>query len=162
MTKKDDLPLADVPPGERASSLDSSQPDASSDRSASPPQARKKLALPKGAFIAFRKSGGIKFSSREIVVYPDGRVTYDSQGEQKHGPERPRKLNDAQIIQLRRSLEQANFFRLRSGEGEQSGDVFAFEIVARLGSRTNDVEFFTGNLPKVLEGLIQRLTDLMP
>jgi len=30
-----------------------------------------------GALIALRKSGGLKFSSREIVVYPDGRVTYD-------------------------------------------------------------------------------------
>jgi hypothetical protein len=161
MTKKDDLPLADLPPGKRKPKLEPDQLAAASDQEPAPPPERKKLALPKGAFIAFRKSGGIEFSSREMVVYPDGRIIYDSLGVQKHGPERPRKLNDAQIIQLRRTLEQANFFRLQSGEGEQSGDVFAYEIVARLGSRTNDVEFFTGNIPEVLEGLIQRLTELM-
>ena len=161
MTKKDELPLADLPPGKREPKLEPDRPAAASDQKPALPPERKKLALPKGAFIAFRKSGGIEFSSREMVVYPDGRVTYDSLGVQKHGPESPRKLNDAQIIQLRRTLEQANFFRLQSGEGEQSGDVFAYEIVARLGSRTNDVEFFTGNIPAALEPLVKRLTDLM-
>ncbi len=161
MTKKDDLPIASEPHRERDATRGSDQPRASSPLKPSVPEERKKLALPKGALIAFRKSGGVEFSSREVVIYPDGRMTYDSQGVQKHGPERPRKLNDAQVIQLRRMLEQANFFRLESVKGEQGGDVFAYELAARLGNRTNDIEFFTGNVPSALEKLVERLTELM-
>jgi len=35
------------------------------------------LRLPRGALVAMRRSGGLKFRSREVVVYRDGRVNYD-------------------------------------------------------------------------------------
>ncbi len=126
-------------------------------------KAVEKLELPKGAMIAMRKSGGIKFSSHEVVVYPDGRVTYEGGDTSKSIYERPaRKLTDAQVMKMRRMLEQTNFFRMKSPEGRQSPDEMAYEIVARVGTKHNQVEMVTGNMPDSLMPLIEQLNRLMP
>jgi len=39
-----------------------------------------RLKLPRGAFIAFRQSGGLRFSTREVIVYNDGHVISRQQG----------------------------------------------------------------------------------
>src|SRR5438067_10698429 len=36
--------------------------------------------LPRGALIAMRKSGGLRFSTQQIVVYKDGRVVVSPSG----------------------------------------------------------------------------------
>ncbi len=121
------------------------------------------LVLPKGALIAFRKSGGLKFSSREIIIYPDGRISYSdvdlSQEARQHSA---RKLNDGQIARLRRTLEQSNFFRTASSEAKQPPDGFAYEVIARTGNRVNRVEVFDGGIPDALTPLIQQLSGLLP
>ena len=38
------------------------------------------LKLPRGAFIAFQQSGGLRFSTRSLIVYRDGRVISRRQG----------------------------------------------------------------------------------
>ena len=122
-----------------------------------------RVQLPLGAFIAFRKSGGLKFSSREIVLYPDGRVSFGGADLSKEVYARAtRQLNNGQIFDLRKLLDRANFFRLPSATGNQPPDSYAYEIVARLGSRSNFVEVFDGGIPDALKPLIDKLSALMP
>jgi hypothetical protein len=129
------------------------------------------LQLPKGALIAFRQSGGAPVSAREIVLYPDGRVSFGGPdlGKEMYAHV-PRKMNDAQIARLRKTLEHANFFRMASAqepalslpEGESPPDAFAYEIVARAGNRVNSVTVFDGAIPDALTPLLQQLGALMP
>ena len=121
------------------------------------------LQLPLGAFMAYRKSGGLKFSSREIVVYPDGRVSFGGPDVSKQIYGRAgRKLNDGQMARLRKMLDQVNFFRATSAQGKPPPDGFAYEIVARIHARSNQVEVFDGSIPDALAPLIQQLSALMP
>ncbi|MCI0478881.1 MAG: hypothetical protein L0Y55_21775 [Anaerolineales bacterium] len=121
------------------------------------------LQLPKGALIAFRKRGDAPASTREIVLYPDGRVSFGGPdlGKEMYAHV-PRKMNDAQIARLRKTLEHANFFRMSSAQGEPPPDAFTYEIVARAGNRVNSVAVFDGAIPDALAPLIQQLSALMP
>jgi hypothetical protein len=120
------------------------------------------LRLPRGGFVAFRKSGGLDFSTREVVVYPDGRVAYDVRGvPQKEYNRLRRALNDGQIAALRHSLDETGFWK-EEGGGEQNPDAFAYEIAARLGQRSNEIQVFDGSVPERLRPLIEQLTRLLP
>ncbi len=121
------------------------------------------LQLPKGALIAFRKSGGALASTREIVLYPDGRVSFGGPdlGKEMYAHV-PRKMNDAQIARLRKSLDHANFFRMSSAQGDPPPDAFAYEISARAGNRVNSVTVFDGAISDALKPLIDQLSALMP
>ncbi|HEX9372348.1 MAG TPA: hypothetical protein VF897_15140, partial [Roseiflexaceae bacterium] len=95
--------------GPRDSQLDAGPPTApASHRRAprsvqgEPAPAEDRLELPAGALVALRKSGGLKFSSREVVVYRDGRVTYQAiPPEEPEAARAPRKLTRAQLADLR-------------------------------------------------------------
>ncbi len=127
---------------------------------AAAPQAEP-LRLPKGAFLVFRKSGGLRFSSREVLLYPDGRVAYDARGvPQKEYNRLRRALNDGQMLSLRKLLDATNFWRAES-IGQQNPDAFAYELAARIGQRSNQIEVFDGNVPENLKPLIERLTPLL-
>src|SRR5712692_2840423 len=117
-----------------------------------PPSKVEPLELPKGALIAYRKSGGLKFSSREIVVYPDGRVTFGGGDTAKTALESraTRKLMDAQIMKMRRTLDQSGFWKMKAPAGKHGGDAYAMEIVARVGANSNQMELFTGGVPDSL------------
>ena len=121
------------------------------------------LQLQKGALIAFRKSGGAPASTREIVLYPDGRVSFGGPdlGKEMYAHV-PRKMNDAQIARLRKTLEHVNFFRMESAQGEPPPDVLLYEIVARAGNRVNSVAVFDGAISDALTPLFQQLSALMP
>ena len=115
------------------------------------------LRLPRGALVAMRRSGGFKFRSREVVVYRDGRVNYDD------GESAPRTvwtLGDAEMAELRRTLDQVGFAQLPSS-GRQNPDAFAYEIVARPARRVYSVEAFQGSIPASLVPLIQQLNRFM-
>ncbi|GIL16209.1 MAG: hypothetical protein BroJett039_13820 [Chloroflexota bacterium] len=119
------------------------------------------LRLPKGAFLIFRKSGGLRFSSREVLIYPDGRVAYDARGvPQKEYNRLRRALNDGQMLSLRKLLDATNFWRAES-MGQQNPDAFAYELAARIGQRSNQIEVFDGSVPENLKPLIERLTPLL-
>jgi len=121
------------------------------------------LQLPLGAFIAYRTSGGAKASSREIVVYPDGRVSFGGPDVSKQIYSRVgRKLNDGQMARLRKLLDQVNFFRLQIEPSHQPPDALAHEIIARIHARSNHIEVFDGSIPDALAPLIQQLDALMP
>ena len=120
------------------------------------------FGLPRGAWLAVRKSGGLLFSSREVAVYPDGRVTATAIG--GGGPARaaaPRRLTEAQLAALRRALEGIDFGRLPAPAGRQRPDAYAYEIVARGGRASHAVEVFDGSIPQPLAPLIQQLNHLL-
>lgn len=122
-----------------------------------------RLELPRGAFIAFRKSGGLKFSSREIVIYPDGRIAYGGADTATDWKSRAaRKMNDAQMTGLRKLLERTNFFRAQSSQGKPGGDALVCEIAARNGTRANTIELFTGAIPESLTPLVEQLNKYLP
>jgi hypothetical protein len=120
------------------------------------------LALPRGALVAMRRSGGLKFSTQEIYVYPDGRVTH-GEDLSKEAHARPgRKLNDAQIMRLRRLLSSSGFFGLKTEPRPQDPDAHVYELAARLGSKSNQVELHTGAIPDSLAPLVEMLSQLLP
>jgi hypothetical protein len=117
-----------------------------------------RLELPRGALIAFRKSGGIKFLSREIAIYPDGRASLS-------GTDLPKPtaktLTAAQITEIRQMLSQAGFFGLMLAGGHQPPDSYAYEIIAQGDAKPNYVEVFDGGIPVSLVQLIKSLTILI-
>jgi len=97
------------------------------------------------------------------VIYPGGRVSFGGPDLSKEAYARaPRMMNDAQVKQLRRMLDRANFFRLAPAQGDQPPDAYAYEIVARSGNRTNFVEVFDGGIPDALAPLLEQLNALFP
>ena len=164
-------PASDVPrtPSPAASKNDTGAgsddqaPDPSAPAAPAAAAAEKPMELPKGAFIAYRKSGGLKFSSREVVVYPDGRVTFDGGDTAKTSLTRAaRRMSDAQIMRLRRTLEQINFFGMHPPASAPDPDGFVLEIAARLGSKNNAIEVNAAGLSGGLTALVDQLTQLLP
>jgi len=156
--EKKDSTLGAIPSGKRDAKLEGKPAPGSHKKSARPKI--EPLQLPKGALIAFRKSGGFKFSSREIALYPDGRVSLSGTDSPKQASSAP-KLSDAQIAELRRLLDQVGFARLRLGGGQQPPDSYAYEIVAQIDGKANSIEVFDGKIPDALTPLIQRLSKLL-
>jgi hypothetical protein len=111
------------------------------------------LKLPRGALVAMRRSGGLKFRSREVVVYRDGRVNYD---DGDGSPHTVWTLSDAEMAELRRVLGMAGLPQLATA-GRQNPDAFAYEIVARPSRRAYSVEAFQGSIPASLAPLIEML-----
>jgi len=121
------------------------------------------LQLPKGALLAFRQRGGAPARTRDIVLYPDGRVSFGGPDVSKEAYARvPRQLNDAQIARIRKTLERANFFRMASAQGEPPPDACAYEIIARAGNRVHAVSVFDSAIPNALQPLMQQLNALLP
>ncbi len=121
-----------------------------------------RLVLPEGGLVAMRRSGGLRFTSREVVVYADGHIT--AEGDAAPGPTRSgqaRKLNDEDLAKLYRALDQANFQKLPATSGRQNPDGYAYEIVARIGPASYPVEVFDGSIPRQLAPLIHLLTGYM-
>jgi hypothetical protein len=151
-------------PSEELAKIPKDERDTKLDHAPKPTESKiEPLELPRGAFIAFRKSGGLKFSSREIVIYPDGRVSYGGADTSTDWKSRAtRKMNDGQMSTLRKLLDRTNFFRASSSQGKHSGDAMAYEIIARIGSRSNFIELFTGTIPESLNPLIEQLNKFVP
>lgn len=121
------------------------------------------LDLPKGALVAYRRSGGVKFRTQSIVVYLDGRIIYvDPVTAKPTQPQLPPPLSKAQIDALRKMLDQSNFFGIRVGGGNQPPDSFAHEILARIENRSNFVEVFDGGIPDALKPLVDKLSAWLP
>ena len=118
------------------------------------------LALPRGAWVAMRKSGGLRFTSREIVVYRDGRVTYA--GDYTAGQVRTWKLTDTQVSRLHGALAEIDFSHLPPAAGRQNPDAYAYEIVARIGRRVQRAETFDGSIPDALKPFLRQLGRLVP
>ena len=150
--------LGAIPQGKRDAKLEGKPAPASHKKNVRPRIER--LQLPKSAWIAFRQSGGLKFSSREIVIFPDGRVGSGGTDLPKQ-VSTPQKLGEGQVAELRRMLVQSGFSRLLLAGGQQPPDSYAYEIVAQMDAKSNYVEVFDGKIPESLMPLIQRLVKLL-
>lgn len=120
------------------------------------------LTLPPGAWLALRRSGGLLFSSREVVVYPDGRVDSATVGGGRPaGVGQPRMLTAPQLAALRRAVAGIDFGRLLPSSRRQPPDTYAYELVVREGRTTHAVEVFDGAIPEALAPLIRQLGRLL-
>ncbi len=143
--------MNEIPAGQTASTSEQSAPAA---------PRREPLQLPRGALLAFRVNAPA--SARELVIYPDGRVSFGGPDEAKQAYARvPRLLNDAHIARLRKTLERANFFRLSSVEDELPPDAQSYEIAARIGNRVHRVVVLESAVPEALQALLQQLNPLL-
>jgi hypothetical protein len=118
------------------------------------------LELPRGGLVAMRMSGGFRFSSREICVYRSGKVAYIQTAPALIS--QTRQLPLSQLVGLHVALKDSGMERLMLPGGRQSGDTFAYEIVARVGRAVRSVEVFEGGIPASLGPLIRELKQLMP
>ena len=137
------------------------QPTAATPTGQPAPPDTERLTLPRGGLVAMRQSGGMRFRSREIVVYRSGKMVYRQlapAGEEPAGA--TRQLPLSQLVELHHLLQQSNFAGLLA-TGRQNPDAFAYEIVARVGRKVHFVEAFEGSIPDSLAPLIRELRGLM-
>jgi len=117
------------------------------------------LQLPPGVFIAFRQSGGLRFSTREMMVYDDGQVIARRQG-QPGTSEGSRRITPAEVSELKELIEQSGFFGLPQPIGRQSPDGYAYELIARIDRKSLSIEFFDGSIPPEIQPLLAQLKSL--
>jgi hypothetical protein len=129
------------------------------------------LRLPRGAFIIMRKSGGLRFTSTEVVVFRDGRVTRASTDKTAGGKLASTpglKLTAKQVSHLRATIGESDLpgaakaAKAAAGRNaaRPSPDAYAYEIVARVGRRVHSVEVLDGRLPESIKPLIEALNRL--
>jgi hypothetical protein len=118
-----------------------------------------RLKLPRGAFIAFRQSGGLRFSTREVIVYNDGRVIARRQRKLGTG-EGSQRITPDEVAELKKMIEQSGLVGLPHSIGQQSPDGYAYELIARIGRRSKSLEFFDGSIPAEVQPLLTQLKDL--
>ncbi|HYP38833.1 MAG TPA: hypothetical protein VEX13_00595 [Chloroflexia bacterium] len=136
-----------------------------------------KLTLPEDALVAMRRSGGLRFTSKEVIIYRDGRVTTEGTGYgTRQAPARI--LSDEEFAELYRALDTArdqgpgirgqgsevgidSFPGSPSTFGRQNPDGYAYEIVAKIGTDTYAVEVFDGSIPEQLSPLLELLSRHM-
>ncbi len=118
--------------------------------------------LPLGALMALRRSGGLLFESRAIVVYADGRLTTSTVGG-GHAPRTgARALSAAQLARLRRTLDAIDFARLQAVPvGHSRPDAHAYELALRAGHATLSLEAFEGAVPPTLAPLLTLLNGVL-
>lgn len=142
--------------------LDQPAPPVASPVSLTPPALDERLALPEGAWLAVRKSGGLLFRSRELVLYPDGRavsVTIGGGQPARMGP--PDTLPPQQLAALRRALAQLDFSRLPAGPVRQRPDAYVYELAVRVGRAVHELEVSEGSIPPPLAPLLRQLNQLL-
>ena len=124
---------------------------------AEPPADR--LKLPEGAFVAFRQSGGLRFRTREMIVYHDGHVIVRREGRLERRTT-ARLLTPAEVADLKGLILGSGFFELHPLTGRPNPDGYAYELAVCLGRQSSTVELFEGNLPLEVQALLARLKAL--
>jgi hypothetical protein len=121
-----------------------------------------RLKLPRGAFIALRQSGGLRFSTREVMVYHDGRVVARRQG--KLGArEESRRITPGEVAELKAAIARSSLRELPGSAsiGRPNPDGYAYELIARAGRKLKAIEFFDGSVPSEVKPLLAQLKTLM-
>lgn len=119
-----------------------------------------RLKLPRGAFLALRQSGGLRFSTREVTVYNDGHLIARRQGKLGAG-EGSRRITPAEVAELKELIEQSSLWELPTSIGRQSPDGYAYELIVRRGRRSKSIEFFDGGISAEVRPLLAQLKPLM-
>jgi hypothetical protein len=118
-----------------------------------------RLRLPRGAFIALRQSGGLRFSTREVTVYNDGRVIWQRQGKLDAG-KGSRRITPDGVAELKDLIAQSGLRKFSNPIGQPSPDGYAYELIARIDRKSTSIEFFTGSIPADIQTLLVRLKKL--
>jgi hypothetical protein len=119
-----------------------------------------RLKLPRGAFLALRQSGGLRFSTREVTVYNDGQLIARRQGKLGAG-EGSRRITPAEVAELKELIAQSGWWELPTSIGRQSPDGYAYELIVRRGRKSKAIEFFDGSIPAEVQPVLARLKPLM-
>jgi hypothetical protein len=119
------------------------------------------LKLPKGALVAMRKSGGLRFTSRTVVIHRDGQVTQTSITRTRN-LRPPARLSNRQMSSMKMDVAKSMSGATAKSIGRQNPDAYAYEIVARVGRRVVSTEVFDGSMPASMAGLIKRLNQYLP
>jgi hypothetical protein len=163
----------DIELGESQSRKGSKPPPRASHRRTPRPEASDgdKLALPEDALVAMRRSGGLRFTSKNVVIYRDGRVITDGTGYGTARQSPAKRLDDEEFAELYRALDTAwgqgsegeteSFPGQPPTSGRQNPDGYAYELAARLGTHTYAAEVFDGSIPEQLAQLIKVLSRYM-
>ena len=118
--------------------------------------------LPADALVIMRVSGGFSFSSREVVVFADGR---SSSRHSEHGrgelPAIQTKLDARALDAIRSQLTAANFSVQRDVTLTQRPDSYTCELVARVGDDSKFIDVFDGAIPQQLVLLVSHLKALL-
>ncbi|NNJ09241.1 hypothetical protein EKD04_002750 [Chloroflexales bacterium ZM16-3] len=121
-----------------------------------PDDAGEALELPQGALLAFRRSGGLRFTTRTIIVYRDGWVlSVDEQAAWRFH------LRADELDRLAHLALRAQLARHRPSGAAQPPDAYAYEIAARIGRRVRRAEAMGGSIPAPLAPLIRSLARLL-
>jgi hypothetical protein len=121
-----------------------------------PAPAGDELTVPRDALLAFRKSGGMRFSSRTIVVYRNGWVVSADGAESK-----PRHLSDDALAKLAGLALRSGLARYKPTGARQPPDRYAYEIAVRIGRQVRRAEAMDGSIPADLATLIRALSRLL-
>jgi hypothetical protein len=117
------------------------------------------LTLPRGAVIAFQQSGGLRFSTRSLVVYRDGRVIRQRQGKLEAKGD-VQHITLEEVANLQETIAHSGLEKLSGSIGQPSPDGYAYELIARVGRKSRAFEFFDGSIPVEVKPLLKRLKQL--
>ncbi len=119
------------------------------------------MELPEGALVALCKSGGLRFSTRTLIIYGNGEGLYTS-NRGKGLESIPLDLTETQQLRLRRTISRIDFAALPKGPGRTSPDAYVYEIAVRTLGQTFSIEAWDGSVPPALKPLLVELQRLMP
>jgi hypothetical protein len=143
--------------GLRSGGFDSTLGGAEPPAEEAPEQAAgEELPLSRGALLAFRKSGGLRFSSRGIMVLRSGWV------EPLPGTEgRRRHITAEALAVLERLLLTSGLTRVSHRKRKPTPDGYSYEIAAHVGGKPRYVEL-QDPVPDEQERLVRVLNRLLP
>jgi hypothetical protein len=118
------------------------------------------LELPNDAVVALRKSGGLRFSSRTLIIHRDGRATFHG-GPTSGNLVKTVPLEAAIFGPMMRDLLDVDFSEGLFAGGRQSPDGYVYEIAARISRRLYSRELFTGKIPESFQPLIEQIEAAM-
>jgi len=162
-TPSDPDVLANIPQGAADHELQANPPAGAQSHQKGAPPNDEALRRPRGALIAMRKCGGIRFTCRLLVVRGDGRLIYKSDA--LGAPRSARvigQLDAGQLAQLQALIAQTDFAASSHGTPRQNPDAFAYELIARVGRKNVFAEAFEGSIPEGLKPLIRQFNRLLP
>jgi len=119
-----------------------------------------RLRLPRRAFIALRQSGGLRFSTREVTVYNDGRVTWQRQGK-LDAEEGSRRITPDEVVEIKDLIAHSGLWKFSNPIGQPSPDGYTYELIARFERKSKLIEFYDGSIPAEIRPLLAQLTALI-
>ena len=117
--------------------------------------------LPPGALVIMRASGGIKFSSREITVFADGKtVSRHVEAGNVGQPATESHVSAATLAEMKAHLTSASFIG-SVATARHRPDSYAYELAAKIDNATRSIEVLEGAIPKSMTALLAQLKNMV-